>query len=51
MKKLILCFAMLLGYQITPAVADQGLTEERLMFRYRLATEAELKHLHIERNL
>ena len=51
MKKLILCFAMLLAYQITPALADQSATEERLMFRYRLATDAELKHLHIERNL
>ena len=51
MKKLILCFVMLLGYQITPALADQGLTEERLMFRYRLATEAELVHLQIDRNI
>ncbi len=51
MKKLILCFVMLLAYRAIPALADQGLTEERLMFRYRLATEAELKHLRIERNL
>ena len=42
MKKLILCFAMLLTYQITPAFADQDTTEERLMFRYRAATEDEL---------
>ena len=51
MKKLILCFVMLLAYQITPALADQGATEERLMFRYRLATDAELKQLHTERNI
>ena len=51
MKKLILCFAMLLGYQITPALADEDTTEERLMFRYRLATDAELKQLHTERNI
>ena len=51
MKKLILCFAMLLAYQITPALADEDTTEERLMFRYRLATDAELKQLHTERNI
>ena len=33
---------MLLTYQITPAFADQDTTEERLMFRYRAATEDEL---------
>ncbi len=51
MKKLILCFAMILGYQITPALADQGATEERLMFRYRAATEDELNLMRTDRNI
>ena len=51
MKKLILCFAMILTYQITPAFADQDTTEERLMFRYRPATEDELNLMRTDRNI
>ena len=51
MKKLILCFAMMLWYQITPAFADQGTTEERLMFRYRAATEDELNLMRTDRGI
>jgi len=51
MKILILCFAIILTYQITPAFADQDTTEERLMFRYRPATEDELNLMRTDRNI
>lgn len=42
---------MILGYQITPAFADQGTTEERLMFRYRAATEDEVNRMRTDRGI
>ena len=42
---------MILTYQITPAFADQDTTEERLMFRYRAATEDELNLMRTDRNI
>ena len=51
MKKIILSFVMLLAYQAFPALADQGATEERLMFRYRAATEDELNLMRTDRNI